>query len=115
MPQTAVVLTLTGEPHEGEALDALRAATADSAILFVRAGDVPVPDPALPVVQAASLWSRDAVLEIVDALLATGAPQLLWCLPPAPIVDPAAGCLCPRCLEARLSASSRRGPPPAAR
>jgi hypothetical protein len=88
MPGPATVMTLTGLPHEAEALAALRAAVPDAAVFLARAGDAPLPDDSLPVLAVDSPWSHEAVRRILDALLATGAEQFLWLLPPAAIVDP---------------------------
>lgn len=90
MTPIAAVLTVTGDPHEAEALAALRSALPDAHLLLARVSDAPLPDAALPSVAVPSLWSRDAVLQLVDAMLATGADQFLWCLSPAPVVDPVA-------------------------
>jgi hypothetical protein len=84
----AAVLTLTGLPHEAEALTALRAAAPDTSVILARAGDAPLPDDTLPVLPVDSLWSHAAVRQVLDALLATGAEQFLWLLPPAAVVDP---------------------------
>lgn len=88
MTAVAAVLTVTGLSHEAEALAALRRALPGAPVLLARAGDAPLPDAGLPAVTAAALWSRESVQEIAERLLATSATHFLWCLSPAPIVDP---------------------------
>ena len=88
MTSVAAVLTITGQSHEAAALAALRRVLPDSPILLARAGDSPLPAADLPVVAVSALWSREGVRELVERLLATSATQFLWCLSPAPIVDP---------------------------
>ncbi|MEW6753759.1 MAG: glycosyltransferase [Candidatus Latescibacterota bacterium] len=84
---TTAILSVTGQPHEREALAALRAVPSITSIVLACAGDAPVPDDGLPAVRVPAFWAPASVRELADLLLRSDAARFLWCLPPAGIAD----------------------------